>query len=1080
MRYKVFIFCLTLVFLALLVNVNAREREGAQQSFPKVNLLEDIVYMDINNIDMPMKNDGANGEDGQGYYPNGTDLAFLFSGGMAASGYIDDNGNGVNEPEELRTAWITPASLIEETQPGNWAQSADDPRYVFYVVNSSDGFGSEAYLKWADAVAQGADWVNLDGDPTSYDPMADRPDILADRTVWCVYNDGTTLSKRNRLQTLPLGLEVRQQAWAFARSDALGDVVFIRYRFTNALQRDIKDLIFTLWTDPDLGNANDDLIGCDTTLSMGYIYNDGDDDRYGGNPPAFGIDFFQGPVVESPGDTAYRYRGPLLGVDTLYDWKNLPMTSFMYYINGDPTIGDPNSKDIARYYQVGGLIANGNPLDPTIFGTGATASTDPRYVYNGDPVTATGWRDNVPADKRFMVNTGPFQLPAWQDLNGNNRVDVEEPGVQDIVVAYIVTRGASAINSVAKLRATDDFAQLAYNANFLVAGPPPAPVVDVRTADQEIELIVDLHRNGTYRYQQEDDLGNLQTFEGVKIYQFASRSTQETEGGLPNRKLIALYDLSNGYNNLYVRDGLGQWQLAFVGLENLNPADFTRPGTEYISFKVTQDAFNNNTPLINGKEYFFTVTSFSINLGNSPVTGSPYVRKDTLGTITGNPDNWLATSSADLLENSLATNLIAVRPQSDEVRPFRSTNPGEYYTGTRTFPADAERGFARVDVIRQDELLDHNYQVSFFEDGQYWRLTDQTLNQVLADSVTLQANAEDVGEVWNFPIIDGFSAQVYNVPLELVSDSVEYADLPDSLLWMTGRNTFGDGSVYNNGITLVRLFDPTLTTLKKSDVFPVRLIFQADSANHTTGYRWAVNTFTDASFRGPQPIPVTAYDITDPNNPRQLNICFNNPAAALPFSALNRIYVMTSNYDPQNAYVDEDPGDPSNLKNKFISETYLVLSLEYNDSLRRATRQNITVDVFPSYSNSDVDTYTFNASLLRPVLSQEERQSLLDRIKVVPNPYFAYSTYETSYDQAVLRFTHLDREVTIRIFNLAGQLVRTLTKNNTENQLTWDLRNEARLKVASGMYIAHVEVPGVGDKILKFAIIQREERIDQY
>lgn len=1073
MRYKVFILGLIIMLLAFIGN--AKEKEGAQQGLPKTNLTGDIVYLDINNIDLPLKNDGSTGEDGLGYYPNGTTLTFLFSGGMAASGYIG---------EDLRTAWITPASLIEETQPGNWGQSPDAPEYIFYVVNSSDGPGSQAYELWKDAVAQGADWVEAGGpgnDPDQYNPeLGDRPDALADRTVWCVYNDNTTLSKRNRLQTLPLGLEVHQQAWAFARSDALGDVVFIRYRFINPRPQDIRDLIFTIWTDPDLGDHLDDLIGCDTTLSMGYIYNDGDDLQYGSNPPAFGIDFFQGPVVESPGDVAYRYRGPLLGIDTLDGWKNLPMTSFMYYINGDPTIGDPSNKDIARNYQEGGKIANGNPLDPTIFGVGGTPTTDPLYVYSGDPVTGAGWLDNVPADKRFMVNTGPFQLPAWQDLNGNERADIGEPGVQDIVVAYIVTRGANALNSVARLRATDDFAQLAYNANFLVAGPPPAPAVNVRTGDKEIELVIDLNKNGTYRYQQEDDLGNLQTFEGIKIYQFASRSTQETENGMLNRKLIGLLDLANGYNNLYVRDGLGQWHLVFSGQENLNPADFTRPGTEYISFKITTDAFNNNRPLVNGKDYFFSVTSFSLNKGSSPVNGAPYVRKDTLGTITGNPDNWLATSSADLLENSLATNLMTIRPQSDETRPFRSTNPGENYTGSRTIPEDAQRGFARVDVINQADLKDHIYQVSFFNDGSYWRLIDQTINQVMADSVTLQANAEDVGEVWNFPIIDGFSAQVYNVPLGLVSDSVNYAGLPDSLLWLTGRSTFGEGSVYNNGITMVRLFDPAFTALKKSDVFPVRLVFQADSANFTSGYRWAVNSFTDASFRGPQPILVTAYDITNPASPRQLNVCFNNPAATLPFTAVNRIYVMTSNYDAQNAYVDEDPGDPSNLRSKVISETYLILSLQYNDSLRRATRQNITVDVYPSYPNSDVDSYTFNASLLRPTLTQEERQSLLDRIKVVPNPYFAYSRYETSYDQPILKFTHLDKEVTIRIFNLAGQLVKTLTKNNTENELIWDMKNEARLKIASGMYIAHIEVPGVGEKILKFAVIQREERIDQF
>jgi hypothetical protein len=46
--------------------------------------------------------------------------------------------------------------------------------------------------------------------------------------------------------------------------------------------------------------------------------------------------------------------------------------------------------------------------------------------------------------------------------------------------------------------------------------------------------------------------------------------------------------------------------------------------------------------------------------------------------------------------------------------------------------------------------------------------------------------------------------------------------------------------------------------------------------------------------------------------------------------------------------------------------------------------------------------------------------------------------------------------------------------------LQWNLRNEANLRVASGMYIAHVEAPGIGEKVLKFAIVQREERIDRY
>jgi hypothetical protein len=40
----------------------------------------------------------------------------------------------------------------------------------------------------------------------------------------------------------------------------------------------------------------------------------------------------------------------------------------------------------------------------------------------------------------------------------------------------------------------------------------------------------------------------------------------------------------------------------------------------------------------------------------------------------------------------------------------------------------------------------------------------------------------------------------------------------------------------------------------------------------------------------------------------------------------------------------------------------------------------------------------------------------------------------------------------------------------------WDLRNEHGLPVASGMYFAHVEIPGIGTKVLKLAIIQPDER----
>jgi hypothetical protein len=82
-------------------------------------------------------------------------------------------------------------------------------------------------------------------------------------------------------------------------------------------------------------------------------------------------------------------------------------------------------------------------------------------------------------------------------------------------------------------------------------------------------------------------------------------------------------------------------------------------------------------------------------------------------------------------------------------------------------------------------------------------------------------------------------------------------------------------------------------------------------------------------------------------------------------------------------------------------------------------------------------------------------------------------------------FNNLSPVAKIRIFNLAGHLVRTLDKNDNSQFLRWNLANEANFPVASGMYIAHIEatLPADGStvtKVLKFAIIQEQEIFNTY
>ena len=424
---RIFIIVQT-VLASLLFFLYAKTTE--KRGLAKPALINDIVNMDINKIDLPLVNNGRTGNFANAFYPNGANLHFLFDGGFAVSGYVNN---------ALRVSWMATDAFAREWQPGKWGMSPEDSSARFYVVDQSDGFGSQAYINWADAVTLGAGFQDLDGNGF-YDPFVDKPDILGDRTIWTVFNDGTPDSVRQiGFRTLPMGLEIQQTVWAFAQSGPLANVIFFRYRLINVGTNDVDSLIFSLVTDSDIGDAADDLTGCNPEFQLGYNYNDGDDFDYGLNPPAFGLQILQGAIVDSPGDTAFHYRGSFFGTDTLPDKKNLLMTSYLpYEKNPTPPFSIPVDSLQARFAQIGGLDKFGNPIDPATWGIGGTASDDPKFAFSGDPVTGSGWLDNPARDRRQLISSGPFQLAAGD--------------TQDIICAYVLGQGNNALESITVMR----------------------------------------------------------------------------------------------------------------------------------------------------------------------------------------------------------------------------------------------------------------------------------------------------------------------------------------------------------------------------------------------------------------------------------------------------------------------------------------------------------------------------------------------------------------------------------------------------------------------------------------------------
>jgi flagellar hook assembly protein FlgD len=105
--------------------------------------------------------------------------------------------------------------------------------------------------------------------------------------------------------------------------------------------------------------------------------------------------------------------------------------------------------------------------------------------------------------------------------------------------------------------------------------------------------------------------------------------------------------------------------------------------------------------------------------------------------------------------------------------------------------------------------------------------------------------------------------------------------------------------------------------------------------------------------------------------------------------------------------------------------------------------------------------------------SQDMLKEALDLINVVPNPYYAFSEYERNKLDNRIKITNLPEQCQIRIYSSNGKLIRNIKKDSPMTFQDWDLTNHAGIPVSSGVYLIHVEVPNVGERVLKAFIAMR-------
>lgn len=132
--------------------------------------------------------------------------------------------------------------------------------------------------------------------------------------------------------------------------------------------------------------------------------------------------------------------------------------------------------------------------------------------------------------------------------------------------------------------------------------------------------------------------------------------------------------------------------------------------------------------------------------------------------------------------------------------------------------------------------------------------------------------------------------------------------------------------------------------------------------------------------------------------------------------------------------------------------------------------------------NDTKPRYTFNTANIAAVKNDlATAKSALDTIKIIPNPYYAYSGYEQNQIDNRVKIANLPKKCVITIYSLDGTLIRRYNRDDdSSTSLDWDVKNFAGVPIASGMYLIHIDAEGIGEKTLKWFGVTRPIDLDSF
>jgi hypothetical protein len=363
-----------------------------------------------------------------------------------------------------------------------------------------------------------------------------------------------------------------------------------------------------------------------------------------------------------------------------------------------------------------------------------------------------------------------------------------------------------------------------------------------------------------------------------------------------------------------------------------------------------------------------------------------------------------------------AVNTVSIVPRDD---PLGYHTPQETVEHNYAGDWKISTGDISIYVVDEVEITGDEYQVTFTEDCEtlYWNL----INTITGDTVV--ADQPQVFGFRNSPVTDGFQV-IINHPFNRLPESVYQSQFAipgeETALWYV---------------------EPWGTDVGCSEHYRCDIEVRFTAAG-SIAYEW----FTGA----PMSVP---FEVWNNSTSTQVSCWVVDWSGDGEWTLFDFDYIILTNYDYNDGAVNygSDPDyltwltalDPSSIVNQddaWVIEGPRLLSPE--------------------------DEFSFTS---RKIVSSEVTQNL-DNIRVVPNPYLGYAKWDGGPGDRKMQFTNLPQGCVIRIYTLAGELIRTL-HNDADGSVDWNMTSEAGRGIAAGIYLYNVESEN-GNHTGKFAVVK--------